>query len=117
MPRVMHFEIPSDVPDGAMAFYRDVFGWSFTQFGESEYWLCKTGDEPERGIDGGIMKRIAPGQPVVNSIQVDSVDEFAKKIVEAGGEIVVPKMPIGTIGFACYFKDLDGNIFGIAELF
>jgi predicted enzyme related to lactoylglutathione lyase len=46
------------------------------------------------------MKRAAPGQPVVNSIQVDSIDEFAKRIVESGGEIVVPKMPIGSIGYA-----------------
>ena len=116
MPRVMHFEIPSDAPESAMNFYGDVFGWTFEQFGGGEYWLCKTGDDSEQGINGGLMKRHAPGQPVVNSIEVDSVDAFSEKITAAGGEIVVPKMPIGTIGFVAYFKDLDGNIFGIAEL-
>jgi uncharacterized protein len=114
MPRIMHFEIPSTSPDASMAFFGDVFGWSFDEFGSEDYWLCKTG-EGEPGIDGGLMLRRAEGQPVVNSILVDSVDVYCEKVVTAGGEIVVPKMPIGDMGFVSYFKDLDGNIFGLAE--
>ncbi len=110
----MHFEIPSDEPDKAMDFYRNVFGWEFSQFGEEPYWMCKTG-ENEPGIDGGLMKRVSPGQPVANTIVVDSVDAYCEKIQAAGGQIVVPKMPIGTIGFLAYFTDLDGNIFGVGE--
>ena len=115
MARVVHFEIPSDEPEKSMAFYRDVFGWSYQQFGTEEYWIAKTGENPTPGIDGAIMKKRHPSQPVVNSILVDSVAEFCKKVVAAGGEIVVPKMAIGEIGFVSYFKDLDGNIFGLAE--
>jgi predicted enzyme related to lactoylglutathione lyase len=114
MPRVMHFEIPSDNPEKAMDFYRNVFGWGFSRFGEYDYWMTKS-DDSEKGIDGAIMKRMDPAQPVVNSLMVDSVDDFAKKIESEGGQIVVPKMPIGDFGFVAYFKDLDGNIFGIAE--
>lgn len=115
MPKVTHFEIPSDKPLDAMNFYRTVFGWEFNQFGQEEYWMSSTGNPSERGIDGAVMKKRHPEQPVVNSILVDSVDQFCEKIVAAGGQIVVPKMPIGEIGFLSYFKDLDGNIFGIAE--
>jgi len=115
MPRVMHFEIPSADPDQSMAFYADVFGWSFHRFGSEDYWMCKTGDAPEPGIDGAIMLRRDPSQPVVNSIIVNCVDEFGEKIKKAGGQIVVPKTPIGDVGFVSYFKDIDGNIFGIAE--
>jgi predicted enzyme related to lactoylglutathione lyase len=114
MPRVMHFEIPSDEPEKSMAFYQNVFGWEFSQFGDQAYWLCKTG-EGEPGIDGGLMKRQHRGQPVANTIVVDSVDEYCEKIAAAGGQIVVPKMPIGDIGFLAYFTDPDGNIFGVGE--
>ena len=111
----MHFEIPSANPDQSMAFYADVFGWSFQRFGADDYWMCKTGDTGEPGIDGAIMLRRDPSQPVVNSIIVDSVDQFSDRITNAGGNMVVPKTPIGDVGFVSYFKDVDGNIFGIAE--
>lgn len=98
-----------------MVFYGEVFGWTYQQFGKEDYWLAKTGEESERGIDGAIMKRRHPSQPIVNSLAVDSVNEYCRKVVAAGGEIVVPKMAIGEIGFVSYCKDLDGNIFGLAE--
>lgn len=115
MPRVMHFEIPSGDPEKTMKFYSDVFGWTFSQFGDFEYWMCKTGEDSEPGINGAVMKRKDPNQPLVNSVVVDSVDTYCAKVVAAGGEIVVPKMPIGEMGFVAYFKDPDGNITGVAE--
>ena len=115
MPRVMHFEVPSADPEKSMSFYRDVFGWTFSRFGDEDYWMCKTGDAPEPGIDGAVMLRRHESQPVVNSIIVPSVDEYCEKVVAAGGIIVVPKMSIGEVGYVSYFKDVDGNIFGLAE--
>jgi hypothetical protein len=45
MPRVTYFAIPADVPDRAMHFYREVFGWQFeagweydTPQGREQYW-------------------------------------------------------------------------------
>ena len=29
MPRVTHFAIPDDIPDRAINFYQQVFGWNF----------------------------------------------------------------------------------------
>lgn len=98
-----------------MTFFRDVFGWTFSRFGTEEYWMCITGETSEPGIDGAVMLRRDPNQPVTNSIIVDSVDCYIERIVQAGGHIVVPKTPIGEVGFVSYFKDLDGNILGIAE--
>ncbi len=44
MPRPIHFEIPADDPDRAIAFYRDVFGWKFQKWeGPMPYWLITTG--------------------------------------------------------------------------
>lgn len=96
--RVMHFEIPCDNPEKTMKFFGDVFGWTFQQFGDMEYWTVITGDEKLPGINGGLMKKQNPGQPVANSIDVVNIDECVKKVASAGGEIVVPKMAIPSVG-------------------
>ena len=113
--RVVHFEIPCDNPEKTMEFFREVFGWKFEQFGNEEYWSAITGDEGSPGINGGILKKRDPNQPVANSIEVPDLDEFVKKIEKAGGNIVVPKMPIPSIGWLAYFKDPDGNIHGLFQ--
>jgi uncharacterized protein len=113
--RVVHFEIPCDNPEKTLQFFKDVFGWNFQQFGDEQYWLAMTGDEKTPGINGGLMKKKDPRQPVVNTIGVDDIDSYAKKIEDAGGTIVVPKTEIPGVGYSAYFKDPDGNIHGIYQ--
>lgn len=113
--RVVHFEIPCDNPQKTMNFFGDVFGWTFQQFGDMEYWTVITGDDKLPGINGGLMKKQNPGQPVANSIDVLNLDNAVKKIEGAGGTIVVPKMAIPSVGWLAYFKDPDGNIHGIYQ--
>ena len=113
--RVVHFEIPCDDPEKTMEFFKTVFGWKFEQFGNESYWSAVTGDQASPGINGGIMKKRDPRQPVVNSIDVANLDEAADSIEKAGGKIVVPKMPIPGIGWLAYFTDPDGNIHGIYQ--
>ena len=116
MPRPVHFEIPSDDPEKAIAFWKGVFDWQFQKYegGGWDYWLIKTGaDGP--GIDGGLMKKMNEGQPLVNTIEVPSVDDYSDKVKAAGGTIVVPKMAIPGVGWLVYFKDLDGIIHGLMQ--
>lgn len=113
--RITHFEIPSDNPEKAMEFYKKVFNWNFIQFGKDPYWMVITGDETKPGINGGIMKKRDPRQPVVNSVSVDNIDETMKVIESSGGKIVVPKLPIPEVGWLAYFIDPDGNIHGIMQ--
>lgn len=113
MLRVVHFEIPADDPERANEFYSGVFGWDVKRFGEQDYWLANTGDPNTPGINGAIMKRKHPAQPVVSSISVPSVDEYAKKVERAGGQIVVPKFVVPGVGHLAFFKDTEGNIFGL----
>ena len=76
----------------------------------------KTGPEDEPGIDGGLTKRESPNDPsTVNTIGVPSVDEYIKKITEAGGKIITPKTTIPGVGYLAYFSDTEGNAFGIME--
>ena len=121
MPRVVHFEIHSADPDAAAKFYSSIFGWKIFKWdGPVEYWLVQTGDGP--GIDGGIVRRQgdapAAGAAVnayVCTIGVESLDETLDSIIAKGGDIAVPKNEIPGIGTLAYFKDLDGNIFGVLQ--
>ena len=114
MPRVVHFEIPADNPERAQQFYGEIFGWQFQKFGDHPYWLVITGPEGTRGINGGLMLK-KPGQPVVNSIEVPSVDDYIATVEARGGKNVVPKMTIPGVGYAAYCTDTEGNIFGLYQ--
>ena len=113
--RVVHFEIPCDNPEKTMDFFKGVFGWSFQQFGTEDYWSVVTGDPNAPGINGGLMKKRDPNQPVANSIEGENLDQYMVKVEQAGGQIVVPKMAVPTMGWLAYFKDPDGNIHGMFE--
>jgi predicted enzyme related to lactoylglutathione lyase len=112
--RIVHFEIPADDPARAIKFYQSAFGWSFDKWeGPMEYWMVKTGDGP--GIDGGLMRRAAPGQGQNNVVAVPSVDDITGKIVQAGGTLVASKMAVPGVGWTAYFADPEGNAFGVME--
>ena len=115
MPRVVHFEIPADDPERAVKFYEEVFGWKIDRWeGPVDYWLISTGEEGEPGIDGAIMPR-EEQKTTVNTIDVPSYEEFAKKVEEAGGKVVTPKMAIPSVGYHSYCIDSEGNVFGIMQ--
>ena len=46
---------------------------------------------------------------------VDSVDEALKRIADAGGKIIHPKLPVKGYGWAVYFTDFEGNAAGIFQ--
>lgn len=116
MPRVSHFDIPADDPKRAQKFYKEVFGWKFKKWdGPMDYWMAKTGTK-EPGIDGGMSKRM-PGQiGITNTINVPSIEKFSKKIMENGGQLIIPKMAIPKVGWFAQCMDTEGNMFGIIEM-
>ncbi len=115
MNRIVHFEIPCDNPQLQMDFFKNVFNWEFQQFLTEDYWSCTSGDASTPGINGGFMKRKNPGQPIVNSIQVENMEITIKAIEAAGGKMVVPKMAIPTVGWLAYFLDPENNIHGLYQ--
>lgn len=117
MPRIIHFDIPADDPARAQKFYQDIFGWTFDKWnGPMEYWMAKTGDDKQPGINGGLGKRM-PGQAgMTNTIDVPSVDEYAKKIESKGGKVIMPKMAILGVGYFAQCLDTEGNVFGIIQM-
>lgn len=115
MPRVIHFEIGADDPGRAVEFYSKALGWKISRWeGPMDYWLIRTGEEPEAGIDGAIMVRDSDWT-TVNTIAVPSLDEFIKRIEKAGGKVVTPRQSIPGVGHHSYCVDTEGNVFGILE--
>ncbi len=115
MPKVIHFEIPADNPERALAFYKRVFGWKTQRYGEMKYWLVTAGDEKEPGINGAIGVRDENHPATVNTIGVVSFEEMVEKIKMAGGKILTPKMTVPSVGYMCYCVDTEGNMFGIMQ--
>ena len=121
MSRVVHFEIHAGNCPRAIAFYSALFGWEFTRWdGPQEYWVIRTGPASEPGIDGGLVPRRGEidGQAVIAyvcTIEVQAVDEALAKIATLGGQTVVPKMALPSVGWLAYAKDTEGNIFGVMQ--
>jgi uncharacterized protein len=123
MGRIIHFEIHASDMKKASEFYGKLFDWKFESWGDGSYSLITTGPDGPNGINGGMMKRMGPppteGQAVssfVSVIEVPSVDEWTKKIQAAGGKLALPKQSIPEMGYSAYFKDPDGNLFGIFQV-
>jgi hypothetical protein len=121
MPRVVHFEIHADNPERAAKFYTDSFGWKIQKWdGPVEYWMVMTGEPGQPGINGGLMRRhgAVTGDSVIAfvcTLDVPSVDDYVKKVIAAGGTIVMPKSAVPGIGWMAYGKDTEGNIFGLMQ--
>lgn len=117
---IVHFEIPADDLEGLKSFYSETFGWRFVEAQES-YWMIHTvptdeeGMPLEPGVNGGMMERQSPEHAVTNYVSVESVEEYAEKIEDAGGEIVVEKTAVPGVGYWAIFQDPDGNTMAIME--
>jgi predicted enzyme related to lactoylglutathione lyase len=123
MTRTVHFEIHATRPEQLIPFYESLFGWTFTPWGPPGfYWQIRTGAAPEPGIDGGLVprrgERPTDGQAVnafVCTVGVESAAGSLARIVELGGTVALPVMPIPGVGWLAYGKDPDGNLFGVTE--
>jgi uncharacterized protein len=124
MSRPIHFEIHAEDPARAIDFYELVMGWSFQRFGDRDYWLIATGDSDQPGINGGLVRRTGAGPPAntpvpmtgfVCTMEVRDLETFEHAVVNAGGAIVVARHAIPGIGWLCYARDTEGNIFGLSQ--
>jgi len=122
MPRVIHFEIHADEPERAIRFYSSVFGWEFLKFPNAitDYWVVKTGDTNQPGIDGGLLKRDINFEGVgttafVCTIAVTDLDKYLMKVHTSGGQLARDKMAVAGVGWLAYCKDTEGNLFGMMQ--
>jgi predicted enzyme related to lactoylglutathione lyase len=120
--RVVHFEIPYDDADRARRFYGEAFGWLLQEMPEMDYTLVTSGPSGQQGpaepgfINGGMMARSgspSPGPIVV--VDVESIEATLATVSALGGSTVVPRQPVGAMGFTAYVSDPEGNVIGLWE--
>jgi len=110
---VVHFELWSEDPKKVSEFYREVFDWKINPIPELNYTMVETGGNG--GINGGIMKPQKGPWPAKLTfyIDVDDVEPYAQKVVQAGGKILVEKMEVPGVGFLALFEDPEGRVIGL----
>lgn len=123
--RPIHFEIQADDLERAMKFYAEVFGWKFedySQFVNSPYFGVITGEDSAPGINGGIQPRPAerPGvamgtNAATLTMAVEDYDAAEQKILQAGGQLALPKFALPGMAWQGYYLDTEGNVFGIHQ--
>ena len=119
MPRIVHFEIPAENPEKVSKFYTDTFGWEIKKWDDTsmDYWLVKTGDKSEMGIDGGIYKKNDKMREVVNTVGVKDIKESVEMVKKNGGSVMGEIQEIPKVGMFVYAMDPEGNKFGIMQPF
>jgi predicted enzyme related to lactoylglutathione lyase len=117
MPTIVHFDLPAEDLTRARKFYENLFGWTFTRPPmPMEYYLfTTTGLDGSPGAGGGMGKRMAPDQRMVNYFGVPSVEEYLNKAKSLGASVVMPKSPVPGFGYLALCVDTEGNPFGLWE--
>jgi uncharacterized protein len=101
-------------PEGAAAFYRDLFGWDVEDAmppgSEARYFIGRI-----RGGDVAGIGSIGAGAPPVAAwntyIQVDSADETAAQVTQAGGQVLMEPFDVMEAGRTAAFSDPEGAVF------
>jgi uncharacterized protein len=117
MPEASKYDhgVPSWVdigtPDlaGGLRFYQDLFGWEAQDMGE------EAGRYNIVSKNGRQVAAISPAQDPgpprwTTYINVDDVDDIAKRVESAGGTVVVPPMDIMSAGRMAIFADTTGAV-------
>ena len=111
------YDLLSNDPDAAVAFYREVVGWTAQPFaGTAGYTMFASAQGPL----GGTIKPEGPGAPPqwVGNVHVDDVDRSAALARELGGRVVHPPTDYASIGRMAVILDPQGspmNLFAAAR--
>src|SRR5512132_2415550 len=111
---VVHWEFWSTDPSTVSDFYAKVFDWKIQNIPELNYRFVETGGGA--GINGGIMQPDRSGPWPGNMafyIDVEDLAVYRKRIVEAGGKIVVEEQQVPGMGSFSLFADPEGRVLGI----
>jgi len=108
-------ELLTNDESGAERFYSAVFGWQTADFPGAgvKYTLWK---QRGKGV-GGLMKQPSEGIPPhwLAYVTVADVEATARKVGEAGGELLMEPFDVPTVGRIAVFQDPQGAVLGIFQ--
>jgi uncharacterized protein len=113
MGKIVNFHLPAANVERAVAFYRDVFGWSFTSLSEGSVPYFYTTAEGA-GIEAAITARTQTVANPVPTIEVDDIDNTLARLSMCGGQQAsVNEIP--GIGRFAYARDSEGNTIALLQ--
>jgi predicted enzyme related to lactoylglutathione lyase len=103
-------------PEAAVDFYSGLFGWEFENMmppeAPGEYFSARI-----RGGDVAAVSSIPEGAPQMATwntyVWVDSADETASKVRDAGGSVVMEPFDVMEAGRMAVFADPEGAVFSV----
>ncbi|MFE3636869.1 VOC family protein [Streptomyces cellostaticus] len=104
--------VDAELPDveAGKRFYGALFGWDFEESYGSSVWAL---------LDGDRVASLAPKtdgrMPTVWTVSFATTDARAlgRRIVEAGGQVVMAPFPVGDLGTAALATDPEGAVFAL----
>lgn len=108
--KINYIEIPAKNIEATKAFFSEVFGWSFVDYGPD---YCSFGAQ---GVDGGFFKSdlvvsTKTGSPLI-VLYSNSLETTQEKIEKADGKILKPIFSFPG-GRRFHFSDPNGNEFAV----
>ena len=108
-----HFAVYTEDIDRAKTFYKKVFNWGFMEYGPTDFAQITSSDQGT--LIGALQDRKyqMTNEKVIGfecSISVIDVDKTAELVLQAGGELLLPKTEIPQVGWLIKFRDTEGNI-------
>ncbi len=122
---VVHFEMPYEDSKRVSDFYKKVFDWGMQESGEDmgNYVVAHTTETDENmmvktpgNINGGFFSKDQSDAKYPSVVvQVEDINEYMKKIEEAGGKVLGKPADIPGVGAYVSFTDTEGNRASILE--
>jgi predicted enzyme related to lactoylglutathione lyase len=108
--KINYIEIPAKDLVATKAFFGEVFGWSFTDFGP-EYSSFN-----DQGVDGGFFKSDLTVSTNSGSALIvfysDNLEIVQEKVITAGGSVIKPIFSFPG-GHRFHFSDPNGNEYAV----
>jgi predicted enzyme related to lactoylglutathione lyase len=108
---IAHFEIMGKDALALQAFYAAVFDWKLSP-PMPEMGNYSLFDNEDQGIGGGIGE----GDPRVTLyIQVDDLEAYSARVIQAGGQMLMPATQVTETVTIALFADPAGNTTGLLK--
>lgn len=113
------YELITPDAEASKKFYSGLFNWEFRKGDHEDYELFYHNDLGIGGLLPMTKEMSDTGMPPMwaGYVNVDDVDELVTKVVEKGGQILVPPQDIPNVGRFSYIKDPQGACLYVMRAF
>lgn len=110
-----HFAIHIDNIARAKSFYEQVFEWGFASHGPADFLQIKADKSDDGELIGALQSRkYSPLKEKLIGLEctiaVENIDDIIQRVEKSGGQILMRKTEIPSVGWITKFLDTEGNL-------